>query len=175
MPPAPLHHLQSPGPASGPCTPSTQNSVSLGAFCTPSTRNSVSLWAFAHPPFCVPRGLDALSRRNSVAPRTFAHPSLRIPCPSRLSAQPPLKTPGPRHRLGPLFHPGSCLRGLSGCRATMLPADSYHPEPPAQLSSVLRSLALSPTQDTCRVVGTLVLPCPAQCPVSSFPAHSQSL
>lgn len=130
--------------------------VSLGAFCTPSTRNSVSLWAFAHPPFCVPRGLCTLSPSEFHVSRDFCTPFAQKSV-SLSTLHSKVQAPDTR------WAPDSIQEGIRGAYLIAWPLCSlltlsYHPETPAQLSSVTRSLAINPTQDTSRVVRTLSFP-----------------
>lgn len=162
MPPAPLlfHQLQSAG-------------VSLRAmhachseFCVPRGLLH-SLHAEFHMPlsFCIPSILCPLRPLHTVplefhVSRDFCTPFAEnsVPLEALSTLHSKVQTPDTR------WAPHSIQEGVRGAYQTAWPLCSlltlpYHPETPAQLSSVMSSLAINPTQNTTRVVGTLSLPC----------------
>lgn len=124
----------------------------------------VSLAAFAHCPLGIPclPGLLHTLRGEFRAPRGLKHT--------------PLKSPDPRHTLGPSLHPGRCSRGLSDCLATMFSADSsLSPRDTSSVELSYEFFGHKPHSEYQQGGRDSVFPCPAQCPVSSFQAHTERL
>lgn len=137
-----------------------------------------------HSEFCVPRGLLHSRHSEFHIPLGFCIPF--ILCPSRpLHTVPsefhvsqdfcipfaqnsvPLEALSTLHSKvqapATCWAPDSIQEGVRGAYQTAWPLCSlltlpYHPETPAQLSSVMHSLAINPTRNTSRVVGILSFP-----------------
>lgn len=167
-----------PWPASGPCTPSTPEfrvprgslhslhsefHIPLG-FCKPSIRCPSLPPLHAVPSeFHVSRDLGTRFAQNSVSLEAFKH-----------TLHSKLQAPDTR------WAPDSIQEGFRGTYLTAWPLGflltlPYHPETPAQLSSVMPFFGHKPYSGYQPGGGDSVFPCLVQCPVSSFPAHSQSL
>lgn len=155
MPPTPLlfHQLQSAGASLR--AMHTRHSE----FCVPRGLLHSLHSEFHIPPFlCPSRPLHTVPSEFHVS-RDFCTPFAEnsVPLEALSTLHSKVQTPDTR------WAPHSIQEGVQGAYQTAWPLCSlltlpYHPETPAQLSSVMSSLAINPTQNTSRVVGTLSFP-----------------